>query len=327
MGAAAKLPAPAAARTDYQDFINSITSAATKWDIKIHSQVLIDTKNASDAIRTAAERMLGIMANNGGIPGNNYMPPNDPGATGGPVGPPSSFKPGHLVNPKNPQDATAVLTLASGGQNPEATGPGGTPMNGAGTYVTGWNLTSKSGTVVPSQYGSIINQAAAKYGVDPSLIASIMTLETGGQLRDSSGKLHNPYDPTDVSSSGAQGLMQLMPNTLASLVKGDPTFKNANAFDPTTNIMAGTKYLAEIIGGANERGKVLDPKDYYSIGGSYNAGPSGNFGNSQTSSYIANLTKLMGSTELELTGSLVVINSAGMPIGTANVTGKAKGAH
>jgi soluble lytic murein transglycosylase-like protein len=74
-----------------------------------------------------------------------------------------------------------------------------------------------------SGFESIVMEAGEKHGVDPSLIQAVIHVESGG-------------NPTAVSKSGAQGLMQLMPETAAQLGV-------ANPFDPGENIMAGTHYL------------------------------------------------------------------------------------
>ena len=74
---------------------------------------------------------------------------------------------------------------------------------------------------------SIISQAAEKYSVDPALIRAIIMAESG-------------YNPKAVSRRGAQGLMQLMPRTAASLGVRD-------SFDPTDNIHAGVKYFRQLL--------------------------------------------------------------------------------
>lgn len=73
----------------------------------------------------------------------------------------------------------------------------------------------------------IINQAASDHGVEPGLIRSVIRTESA-------------FDPRAVSPVGAQGLMQLMPGTAAELGVTDP-------FDPEQNIMAGTRYLRQLL--------------------------------------------------------------------------------
>ncbi len=77
------------------------------------------------------------------------------------------------------------------------------------------------------KFESIIEEAAEKNGVDPSLVQAVIQAESSG-------------NPTAVSSAGAQGLMQLMPATAKELGVKDP-------FDPAENVMAGTRYLRRLM--------------------------------------------------------------------------------
>lgn len=86
---------------------------------------------------------------------------------------------------------------------------------------------SSSSSGYTGQYSSQINSSASKYGVDPNLIAAIIKQESN-------------FNSSAVSSSGARGLMQLMPSTAKGLGVKD-------SFDPTQNIDGGTKYIAEQI--------------------------------------------------------------------------------
>lgn len=73
----------------------------------------------------------------------------------------------------------------------------------------------------------IIGQAASDHNVAPELIRSVIRTESA-------------FNPRAVSPVGAQGLMQLMPGTAAELGVTDP-------FDPEQNIMAGTRYLRQLL--------------------------------------------------------------------------------
>lgn len=76
-------------------------------------------------------------------------------------------------------------------------------------------------------FDPIVEEAARKYGVEPPLIMAVIQAESAG-------------DPSAVSRSGAQGLMQLMPKTAAEMRVSD-------SFDPAQNIMAGTRYLRQLL--------------------------------------------------------------------------------
>ena len=81
---------------------------------------------------------------------------------------------------------------------------------------------------VDRQYiDDLIRQTARRHGVDPSLVRAVVTAESD-------------YDNWCVSPAGAQGLMQLMPETAADLGVKD-------SFDPAQNIEGGTRYLAQML--------------------------------------------------------------------------------
>src|SRR5213593_2353900 len=72
-------------------------------------------------------------------------------------------------------------------------------------------------------YSREIAEASARYGVPERLIWAVIRVESG-------------FDPRAVSSKGARGLMQLMPETAAILGVRD-------SFNPRENIHAGTRHL------------------------------------------------------------------------------------
>ncbi|GFE60285.1 lytic transglycosylase domain-containing protein [Geobacter sp. AOG2] len=73
----------------------------------------------------------------------------------------------------------------------------------------------------------IIAKASSRYGVETGLIKAVIKAESN-------------FNPTAVSSAGARGLMQLMPGTARSLGVND-------SFDPEQNVMAGTRFLRDLL--------------------------------------------------------------------------------
>ncbi len=80
---------------------------------------------------------------------------------------------------------------------------------------------------MPQYLAGIIMDAARSFGVDPNLIAAMAYRESR-------------FNPQAVSRIGAQGIMQLMPDT-ARVLGVD------NAFDARQNVFAGTKYLRSLL--------------------------------------------------------------------------------
>ena len=76
-------------------------------------------------------------------------------------------------------------------------------------------------------YEALIREAARRYKVEAGLIKSVMQTESS-------------FNPVAVSSAGAVGLMQLMPDLALELGVIDP-------FDPRENIMAGARHLRRLL--------------------------------------------------------------------------------
>ena len=76
-------------------------------------------------------------------------------------------------------------------------------------------------------YDHVISEASHTHGVSFSLLKALI-------------KTESDFNPRAVSSAGARGLMQLMPENIKTL-------KIKNPFDPRENIMGGTQYLKQLI--------------------------------------------------------------------------------
>ncbi|UII57029.1 lytic transglycosylase domain-containing protein [Cytobacillus spongiae] len=79
----------------------------------------------------------------------------------------------------------------------------------------------------PSDFDSIIQEAAEKYRLPVDLIRSVIKQESN-------------FNPNATSHAGASGLMQLMPDTARGLGV-------TNVFDPRQNIFGGSKYLRQML--------------------------------------------------------------------------------
>jgi soluble lytic murein transglycosylase-like protein len=97
----------------------------------------------------------------------------------------------------------------------------------------------------PKQLKNLIEKTAKKYQLDAGLLNAMIQAESN-------------FNPRAVSTKGALGLMQLMPETAALM-------KVANVWDAAENINGGAKYLKELM--------ALFHQDLGMALAAYNAGP------------------------------------------------------
>ena len=130
---------------------------------------------------------------------------------------------------------------------------------------------------ISDSLGSLVTEASQRFGIPSAWIRAVMRAESAG-------------NPRAVSPKGAMGLMQIMPQTWASLrlrygLGADP-------FDVHDNILAGAAYLGELF-------------DRYGTPGflaAYNAGPARYEAHlatglplpAETRSYLARLAPIIG---------------------------------
>jgi soluble lytic murein transglycosylase-like protein len=93
-------------------------------------------------------------------------------------------------------------------------------------------------------YDPLIGDAAASEGIPPALVKAVIAAESA-------------FDSDAVSRKGAQGLMQLMPETAEEMGVENP-------LEPAQNVRGGTSYLRSMIDRYGDLGRAL---------AAYNAGP------------------------------------------------------
>jgi len=74
-----------------------------------------------------------------------------------------------------------------------------------------------------NRYGGAIREAAGLYQIPEELVRAVI-------------KVESDYDPRAISRAGAQGLMQLMPETAQRMQERD-------VMDPRENVLGGVRYL------------------------------------------------------------------------------------
>jgi len=161
------------------------------------------------------------------------------------------------------------------------------PSQSAGFFTVPWDEPLPRSAVVASaapegeaecepvpqdQIEPMVREAAEREGLTPNLLRAVIEKESS-------------YLPCAVSSAGAEGLMQLMPDTAAGLGVQNP-------FDARQNVDGGAKYLKQMID--RYGGNLL-------LGlAAYNAGP-GRADNAgafplpaETTSYISDILQKLG---------------------------------
>jgi len=112
-----------------------------------------------------------------------------------------------------------------------------------------WNMYRREGAPAASAHHSyldLIRRHASYYSLEEALVKAVI-------------KVESDYQPRIVSKKGAQGLMQLIPETAKLL-------KVQNPFDPSENIRGGSAYLRRMLD--------LFDNDVELALAAYNSGPS-----------------------------------------------------
>ena len=145
-------------------------------------------------------------------------------------------------------------TAEVGGANPSseaaasvASYPGTVAAIPAVTSESTLGATAAGSATAPTgsgPYEALIQQAATRNGVEPTLLRGLIEQESG-------------FNPSASSSAGALGLTQLMPSTAASLGVTEP-------LNPTQSIEGGARLLGELL--RQFHGNVSDALAAYNAG-------------------------------------------------------------
>ena len=135
-------------------------------------------------------------------------------------------------------------------------------------------------TVPTHPFAAYIEEAAQRFGIPAAWIRAVMRAESAGDVRA-------------ISSAGAMGLMQIMPDTWAELRVRHRLGRSP--YDPRDNILAGAAYLREMYDRYGSPGFLA----------AYNAGPgryeeylAGRPLPAQTRAYVAALVPSFGGGDL-----------------------------
>jgi soluble lytic murein transglycosylase-like protein len=96
-------------------------------------------------------------------------------------------------------------------------------QGGGGALTAAWQPEAGASAA----YTPLIEQAAARYGLNPAVLHGLIQQESG-------------FDPSARSGAGALGLTQLMPSTATSLGVTEP-------LDPAQSIEGGARYLSQLL--------------------------------------------------------------------------------
>jgi cell wall-associated NlpC family hydrolase len=129
---------------------------------------------------------------------------------------------GAAVRVDTVEDPTAIRRVSGPLSSPDNEQPGAAPT-ASGALVTSDGATGGPASVPTSSYGADFASAAASTGVPEALLNAVASTESS-------------FQPGAVSNAGAEGLMQLMPSTAASL--------GVNPFNPGQAVGAAAQLLS-----------------------------------------------------------------------------------
>lgn len=120
-------------------------------------------------------------------------------------------------------DKEGVIHFTNIAPGQKALAPASTDKGNTFDWADGLGAMRKLHRVDVATYDTVIVEAARYYSLPPALVKAVVATESA-------------FEPKAVSSAGAQGLMQLMPQTASRLHVSD-------SFEPRANIFGGARYL------------------------------------------------------------------------------------
>lgn len=148
-----------------------------------------------------------------------------------------------VSNVSDRHDLWGVRRVITASNNPSNSGNSNSGNAGNNNFSNG---------TITQTYADLFTKVGKENGVDPILLASIATVESD-------------LNPNEVSSAGASGLCQFMPDTFAGL-----GFDISEIFDPYTNSSACAEYIKELLQTTN--GNLTAALQCYNVGpGAYKA--------------------------------------------------------
>ena len=134
----------------------------------------------------------------------------------------------------NSDDFATVLADSTKALDNSQNTTSGTTGSDAADVSPALESSSSADSYTSDELDSIFEEAANTYGVSSIILKSIAKAESG-------------FNPSAVSSAGAIGIMQLMPQTAAALGV-------SNSYDARENIMGGAKYISQLL--SNYQGNI-----------------------------------------------------------------------
>jgi soluble lytic murein transglycosylase len=103
-------------------------------------------------------------------------------------------------------------------------------------WYSTWMPAQVGKTAFPLEHVDAVRAAADRHGLDPALVAAVIYVESG-------------FDPAVQSSSGAVGLMQVLPSTADEIAKRTDgyRFTQADLRTPRLNVLYGCYYLRRLL--------------------------------------------------------------------------------